>query len=80
MGKAATAIIICSSSYTTTKSTVTVTLQDIGRHIRLSVNSGGVDNFSSEISGKLTKKQLSLLFSLGDRIASKFCIAIEKIY
>ena len=51
------------------------------RHIRPVICSGGSDNFSSGISGKIPKKQHQTSFFLrtADRIAAKFCTTIKKI-
>ena len=51
------------------------------RHIRPAICSGGSDNFSSGISGKLPKIATSnIIFSrTADRIAAKFCMTIKKI-
>ena len=51
------------------------------RHIRPAICSGGSDNFSSGISGKLPKIATSnIIFSrTADRIAAKFCLTIKKI-
>ena len=52
------------------------------RHIRPAICSGGSDNFSSGISGKLPKiANSSVIFSrTADRIAAKLCMTIKKVY
>ena len=51
------------------------------RHIRPAICSGGSDNFSSGISGKLPKIATSnVIFSrTADRIAAKLCMTIKNI-